>query len=209
MPHLVLQQHGKVVRGVALTGPAAVIGRSGDIVLSGVGIAPQHARIVQTSESYVVESLDESYPTCLNGLPIQREALNDHDEISVGDCVLVFHKKDLPVTSPADAPARNDMSTRGAMTFDQDSDGQLGERLRGMLQKARENNASAPARAPQNPGGTPEEVRSDSEPAPPAGNANDAAGTSFPSRQHMILLMVAAAVLAILAMLALTGQMGS
>lgn len=90
--------------GLLLIGPAGrttfvgfrhdmlAIGRdpSNVLVLPGKKVSKHHARVMRTPEGYVIEDLESTNGTFVNGERVDRQLLEDGDEIRVGDTKLRF-----------------------------------------------------------------------------------------------------------------------
>ncbi len=68
------------------------IGRddSCDLVLPVTNVSRVHARITENSEQYVVEDLDSTNGTLVNGVKVSRCTLHSQDRIQVGNSCLTF-----------------------------------------------------------------------------------------------------------------------
>lgn len=63
-----------------------------EIVLSGEHIFAQHALIVQENGRHMIISLDSTRGISVNGKAIERQVLEDGDEIKLGETILVFQE---------------------------------------------------------------------------------------------------------------------
>jgi serine/threonine protein kinase len=81
---LVLRETGKEIR---LTGATTVIGRAPecDIVLKAAAVSKRHCQIHWQDGEAVVEDLDSSNGTWLNGYQVERCRLEDGDELEIGE----------------------------------------------------------------------------------------------------------------------------
>jgi len=140
MPHLVIRRNGVVENRISFAAELS-IGRQGDVVISDARVSRQHARILPVEDGrFVIEKLSAQNLVHLNGQAIEREYLNDHDEIAIGDTMLTFELKALPVPDAAEAgSAGTDVTRRGVKTFEQEDDeSHLADTLRGLLIQAKE-----------------------------------------------------------------------
>jgi pSer/pThr/pTyr-binding forkhead associated (FHA) protein len=69
-----------------------VIGRQEgcDIHIDNLGISRNHTRILREGDGFVVEDMNSSNGTYLNGTRVERQTLNDGDEIAIGKYVLTY-----------------------------------------------------------------------------------------------------------------------
>ncbi|TCJ15887.1 DUF2662 domain-containing protein [Rubrobacter taiwanensis] len=63
-----------------------IIGRSekNDIVISDPNVSRRHARLSRSGDGFVIEDLDSTNGTLLDGAPIKRERIEDGDELTFG-----------------------------------------------------------------------------------------------------------------------------
>jgi serine/threonine protein kinase len=82
-PIVLISESGKQVR---LFTPSTVIGRSAecDLVVKAPDVSKRHCRILLAAGQVVVEDLDSSNGTYLNGEQIERAELHDGDELDLG-----------------------------------------------------------------------------------------------------------------------------
>ena len=141
MPSLVMRYEGQAIATANMTGDAFVLGRQNDcdLVVKDVLASRQHAAITKTDAGGVVlEDQGSHNGTLLNGQRIEREPLNDGDEIQIGSHVITFYLADEPPSATAASdPTAADVTGRGVKTFDEGEDDQLGDMLRGMLDQAK------------------------------------------------------------------------
>src|SRR5262249_31137767 len=82
-----------------LTKDRVAIGRSPDcdIVLKGISVARYHAQLVRDGSHYLVEDLQSSNGTYVNGYQIRgRVPLKDNDRIHLGGTILVYRRAIAP-----------------------------------------------------------------------------------------------------------------
>lgn len=147
MPSLVMRHEGQVVATARMTGDAFCLGRQDDcdLVVKDVLSSRQHAIITRTDAGgLVLEDQGSHNGTLLNGQRIEREPLNDGDEIQIGSHVITFYLADEPPSATAASdPMAADVTGRGVKTFDEGEDDQLGDMLRGMLDQAKKSQGEA------------------------------------------------------------------
>jgi hypothetical protein len=71
------------------------VGRSeeNDIVISDPNVSRRHARILRSDSGFVVEDLGSTNGTLLDGAPIDRERIEDGDELTFGQSVARFVRR--------------------------------------------------------------------------------------------------------------------
>jgi phosphoserine phosphatase RsbU/P len=77
-----------------IEGEVAILGRHPDcdIVLEAPAVSRQHARIIRQQGRFFIEDLNSRNGTLVNGRPvIERQILNENDEIQICDLSFVFH----------------------------------------------------------------------------------------------------------------------
>lgn len=89
---LLLLDCGKVAKQLPLGKGRCVIGRAEDTDLTLVSndISRHHAAVVFQENNYVIEDLNSTNGTFVNGKAIEHHALNSGDEISIGDYSILF-----------------------------------------------------------------------------------------------------------------------
>ena len=92
MSRLIALQGPEAGRTYSLAPEATVLGRQHDstICLLGRAISRHHARITRENDGWVIEDLDSSNGTFLNGEMINAAKLRHGDTVGVGDCKLEF-----------------------------------------------------------------------------------------------------------------------
>ncbi len=101
--------------------PMTTLGRDSacDIVLPAASVSRRHARIIRRNGRYLLEDLDSTAGTLLNGRPVRGSALlSDGDRIEIGGCLLVFSDPDVVLQTWA-APAPTILSQRGTTEADE------------------------------------------------------------------------------------------
>jgi transcriptional regulator with GAF, ATPase, and Fis domain len=102
MAYLILKQAGSKDQTFPLTKAVTTAGRrsSNDIFITDQSVSRDHAKIIALKEGgFEIHDLGAKHPTRVNGKIISRLRLNDGDEITLGDTLLVFRSEDT--CSPA------------------------------------------------------------------------------------------------------------
>lgn len=78
-----------------LTAPVTTLGRSGEceIMLSDSNVSRTHAQVVAGPEGFWIVDLGSTNGTWVNGRRVEREELQDGDEITVGLCSFRFRER--------------------------------------------------------------------------------------------------------------------
>lgn len=86
---------GEAEHDVVLQGDELVIGRleECDICLSDAVASRRHAALIKVEDGWVLQDLESTNGTLLNGQPVEREVLHDGDVIEIGVTRLVFHSR--------------------------------------------------------------------------------------------------------------------
>lgn len=81
-----------------------VIGREAtcDIHIDNLGISRAHSRLVKDGSTYCIEDLNSANGTFVNGQRVQRQHLNDGDEILIGKYSIVFSSDVQAQEAPAE-----------------------------------------------------------------------------------------------------------
>jgi hypothetical protein len=90
------------------------IGRSeeNDIVIQDPNVSRRHARLSRSENGFVVEDLGSTNGTLLDGAPIDRERIEDGDELTFGGITTRFVRR----TNPAGSSSRNRRTPGGPGT---------------------------------------------------------------------------------------------
>jgi Nif-specific regulatory protein len=102
MPSLIVTQGEQEGRVIELGATAVAIGRDPDneVVVAEAGVSRRHASIEPASGRWIVRDLASDNGTFVNGVPVGRALLLDHDEVRVGPTRLLFveqvQQADLP-----------------------------------------------------------------------------------------------------------------
>jgi len=89
---LILSLNGNVLNQYFVDKPVITIGRdtSNDIVVNDALLSREHARIVSVGEDHIVEDLQSSNGTLVNGSPQTRKILHHRDVIGLGNHSLSY-----------------------------------------------------------------------------------------------------------------------
>lgn len=92
MAKLVLSLNGNVLNQYFVDKPVITIGRGtdNDIIINDALLSREHARIVSVGEDHIVEDLQSSNGTLVNGSPQTRKILHHRDIIGLGDHSLSY-----------------------------------------------------------------------------------------------------------------------
>ena len=96
MPKFILQFNGITIKEIPIDKEAMTIGReeSNDIVIDNLAVAGQHARLIQEKDKFILEDLDGSGGTFVNGDKIAQHELSEGDCVLVGKHTSVFQTKE-------------------------------------------------------------------------------------------------------------------
>jgi hypothetical protein len=91
-PSAAVRVDGEPERWVGFRRGVLQIGRepNSELVLSDPRVSRSHARILQTPQGYVIEDLNSTNGTFVNGQKITSQHLRPGDQIQVGDTHLLF-----------------------------------------------------------------------------------------------------------------------
>ena len=92
MAKLLLKFRNKILHEIPVGEKNLEIGRTddNDIVIKNLGVSRKHARVSKEGNSFIIEDLASRNGTILNHNIIERAALVDQDEITIGKHTLVF-----------------------------------------------------------------------------------------------------------------------
>jgi FHA domain len=157
MPKLVLLFEGRVLKETAVSHTAAVtIGRLPDntIVIDNSAVSSRHARIAREGPQFVVEDLESTNGTFVNGDKIVKRALRHGDTILVGKHKIFFDRMGEAEFEGADLPGRDMPDFGGTVILDADQQQRLLAAAQARMQArtaAHKIAAPAPAEAPAAP----------------------------------------------------------
>ena len=83
------------VKAYPLSGTQVSIGRSerSDIALADPGVSRNHARIVREGDDFIVEDLQSTNGTEVNGQPVRRRRLANGDTVKLANSTLQFRRE--------------------------------------------------------------------------------------------------------------------
>ena len=104
MPKLILALDGALLGEFPLDKKTVTIGRrpTNDIHIDNLAVSGEHARVVTVGPESLVEDLDSTNGTLLNGAPIRKQTLQHGDAIGIGKYQLTFVREgaDVPTAPP-------------------------------------------------------------------------------------------------------------
>jgi FHA domain-containing protein len=102
MAKLLLKLNGAVLKEIALTRPQITIGRApdNDLVLNSSEISGHHARIIQDGQSWVIEDLQSTNGTFLEGWKMVQHKFKHGDTTLIGKYVLLYQDQAMPDAGP-------------------------------------------------------------------------------------------------------------
>jgi pSer/pThr/pTyr-binding forkhead associated (FHA) protein len=128
MPKLVLLFEGRVLKETAVSHTAAVtIGRLPDntIVIDNSAVSSRHLRIAREGPQFVVEDLESTNGTFVNGDKITKRALRHGDTILVGKHKIFFDRMGEAEFDGPDLPGRDMPDFGGTVILDSDQQQRL------------------------------------------------------------------------------------
>ena len=128
MPKLVLLFEGRVLKETAVSHTAAVtIGRLPDntIVIDNSAVSSRHVRIAREGPQFVVEDLESTNGTFVNGDKITKRALRHGDTILVGKHKIFFDRMGEAEFEGAELPGRDMPDFGGTVILDADQQQRL------------------------------------------------------------------------------------
>ena len=107
MAKLIMSLDGSVIREIVLDKDRLTIGRkpASEIHIDNLAVSGEHARIVTMSNDWVLEDLNSTNGTLVNGAPVKKHILRNNDLIGLGKYKLKFVAEGTapqPVTAAAD-----------------------------------------------------------------------------------------------------------
>jgi len=108
---LILSLNGTVINQFFIDKPSLTIGREqgNDIVIDDAVLSRQHARVLTVEKDQIVEDLQSSNGTLLNGRPLTRQILQHGDVIQLGS----HHLRYMSTRVAADADLERTMIIKG------------------------------------------------------------------------------------------------
>ena len=128
MPKLVLLFEGRVLKETAVSHTAAVtIGRLPDntIVIDNPAVSSHHVRIAREGPQFVVEDLESTNGTFVNGDKIAKRALRHGDTILVGKHKIFFDRMGEAEFEGAELPGKDMPDFGGTVILDADQQQRL------------------------------------------------------------------------------------
>ncbi len=128
MPKLVLLFEGRVLKETAVSHTAAVtIGRLPDntIVIDNSAVSSRHLRIAREGPQFVVEDLESTNGTFVNGEKVAKRALRHGDTILVGKHKIFFDRMGEAEFEGVDLPGRDMPDFGGTVILDADQQQRL------------------------------------------------------------------------------------
>jgi pSer/pThr/pTyr-binding forkhead associated (FHA) protein len=110
MAKLIMSLSGSVIREIPLDGGTVTIGRkpTNNVHIDNLGVSGEHARVVSIGNDWLLEDLDSTNGTLVNGALVKKHMLQPNDLIEVGKYRLKFiAERHAP--RPAPAPAEEDI----------------------------------------------------------------------------------------------------
>lgn len=103
MPKLVVSIDGVVIKEVQLTKDRTTLGRRpyNDVVIDNLAISGEHAVLQMNGDQVILEDLNSTNGTYINGKSAKKQQLQHHDTIEVGKYKIVF---DSPPEAQSAAP---------------------------------------------------------------------------------------------------------
>lgn len=108
MAKLIVSVDGTVLQEKLLLGERTTIGRrpNNDIVLDNRAISGEHAAVIRSQHDHILEDLNSTNGTFVNGQPIKKHFLQDNDIIELVNYRIQYQRKRKSGT-PQDAAARS------------------------------------------------------------------------------------------------------
>ena len=102
MASLIVSMDGAVVQEKVLVNERTTIGRRpfNDIILDNRAISGEHAVVIRSQHDHILEDLNSTNGTFVNGQPIRKHFLQDNDIIELVNCRIQYVRK-LSAPKPA------------------------------------------------------------------------------------------------------------
>ncbi len=102
MPKLILALDGALLGEFPLDKKTVTIGRrpANDIHIDNLAVSGEHARVVTVGAESLIEDLDSTNGTLLNGAPIRKQSLQHGDAIVIGKYQLTFLREGSDGSAP-------------------------------------------------------------------------------------------------------------
>lgn len=107
MARMLLSLEGAVIKEIVLSKKHTTFGRRpySDVVIDNLAVSGEHAAIRLLGDDAVIEDLQSTNGTFVNGNPVHSHVLQDGDVVEIGRYQLRFERDDAPRAVPAAAPA--------------------------------------------------------------------------------------------------------
>ena len=101
MLKIILKFNHTVIRELKIDQDEIVIGRDlgNDVHIDNIAVSREHAKIIRGSNYYLIEDLNSTNGTFVNGKKINKKFLKEDDEISIGKHSLQIIVEDRPAIS--------------------------------------------------------------------------------------------------------------
>lgn len=98
MAKLIIKNNGLIIDEVSLVKESSIIGKAHDvdIVLNDPVLTSKNTSITRVVDDYVIQNLEGSRSTLVNGMPISKHLLEDNDVINLGTYELVYQVDPTP-----------------------------------------------------------------------------------------------------------------
>ena len=98
MLKIILKFNHTVIRELKIDQDEIVIGRDlgNDVHIDNIAVSREHAKIIRGSNYYLIEDLNSTNGTFVNGKKINKKFLKEDDEISIGKHSLQIIVEDRP-----------------------------------------------------------------------------------------------------------------
>lgn len=108
MDKITLSLGGAILREIPLVKERLSIGRGpgNDLMLDNLAVSAEHAVIVALGDDFVLEDLNSTNGTQVNGQPIKKHFLQDEDVIEIAQYLIRYSSKRVEQIYPSSALAR-------------------------------------------------------------------------------------------------------
>ena len=98
MLRIILKFNSTVINELKIDQDEIIIGRDSDneVQIDNVAVSREHAKIIRGPNSYLIEDLNSTNGTFVNGKKINKKFLNKNDEISIGKHSLQIFLEEPP-----------------------------------------------------------------------------------------------------------------
>jgi len=185
MAEVALTFGGKEIKVYQLTKPATVVGRdaSVDIVIDNLGVSRSHCQFLRRGSAFMLQDMNSSNGTYVNGQRVGEHYLNNGDQVVVGKYVLVYKNEQQTRAAVAEAEK---IVPDSLNTYMMDGD-KIRQRLEEM-RKAQEGTPQETPAAKSAPGAAPAPAAAPAKPAAPVAPAAPAAPAPDSGRHPRITM---------------------